>query len=142
MLTTQEDPIVMLDTGRSGGVYAVVFHPDGMHLLGGSGDGIRQWRLVDGQEVGKQMGMQLRAISISRDDKWIICGTEEGGANVWDAEMREKVIDVEGTTAVYATDVSPDSTTFATGTENDEASIWNMFTEERDSSAHSSTTMM
>ena len=112
---------------------AVVFHPDGIHLLGGGDGGVGRWRLSDGQEVGKQTGMKLRAISVSRDSKWIVCGTREGGASVWDAEMHEKVIDVEGARTVYAVDVSPDSTRFATGTglDDNKVSIWGTATGKR-----------
>ena len=123
----------MLDIGRSDYVQAVAFHPDGMHLLCGSDGGIRRWRLADGQEVGKQTGTKLRAISVSRDGKWVACGSREGGASLWDAELHEKVVDVEGENSVYAVDVSPDSTRLATGTGfgDYEASIWSITTGER-----------
>ena len=74
--------------------------------------------------------MQSRAISVSKDHKWIVCGTVEG-ASVWDAEMREKAIDVEGRKGMWAVHVSPDSTRFATGTPSAEASVWNIATGER-----------
>ena len=126
----------MLDagTGSSVGVRAVAFHPDGKHILGGS-SGIRQWQLQDGQEVGTQMGKTglAYAISVSSDCKWIVCATGDPGpdrTSVWDAEMQEKVIDVEDGNRVVAVDVSPDSTTFATGTEG-EASIWDLASGER-----------
>ncbi|KAG8215442.1 WD40-repeat-containing domain protein [Butyriboletus roseoflavus] len=115
---------MVLDTGRPAVVYAVAFHPDGEHLLGGGSDGIQRWRLSDGQQVTKQTGMTVYAISVSRDGKWIVYGTA-GGASVWDGEMREKVIDVESGNAVWAVDVSPDSTRFATGTYK-KASIWSI----------------
>ena len=75
--------------------------------------------------------MKLRAISASRDQKWIVCGTASG-ASVWDQELREKLIDVEGTNMVIAVDVSPDSTSFA-GTENglSATSIWSISSGER-----------
>ena len=120
----------MLDTGGSKTVYAVVFHSDGKHLLGGGDDGIRRWRLSDGLEVGRQTEMQLHAIHVSKDHKWVVCGTSNG-ASVWDAEIDENVITVEGGNTVWAVDVSPDSTRFATGTGKSEVSIWNITTGER-----------
>ena len=47
--------------------------------------------------------------------------------------MHEKVIKVEGTSWVWAVDISPDSTRFATGTgwPDHKASIWNITTGER-----------
>ncbi|KAG8215468.1 hypothetical protein J3R82DRAFT_9090, partial [Butyriboletus roseoflavus] len=107
------DQTIVLDTGRSGIVHAVAFHPDRKHLLSGGSDGIQRWRLSDSQEVSKQTGTSVCTISVSRDGKWIACGTKEG-ANVWDGEIREKVIDVEGGDIVYAVDVSvADLTRFA-----------------------------
>ena len=121
----------MLETGGFDWVLAVAFHPDGKHLLGGSGNGIRRWRFADGQEVGKQtITSGCNVICISRDGKWVVCGTDDG-ASVWSAELHEKFIDVGGGNTVYAVDVSPDSTRFATGTDNNEASIWDIATGER-----------
>ena len=110
---------------------AVVFQPDGKHLLGGGDDGIRRWRLSDGQEVAKQMGESVYAISVSRDGKWIACGSQ--GASVWDGELHEKVINVEGRTTVWTVDFSQDSTRFATGTgkSDNKMSIWSATTGER-----------
>ena len=73
--------------------------------------------------------MNLNAISTSRDQKWVACGTT-GGASVWDAELRDKVVEVESGEAVYSVDVAPDCTSFATGTAGS-ASIWNIATGER-----------
>ncbi|KAF8558586.1 WD40 repeat-like protein [Imleria badia] len=125
---TETNPTIVVDSG-SLGIYTVAFHPDGMHFVGGTSDGIRRWRLADGQEVGKQTGMDLNAIAVSGDGRWIVCGTELG-ASVWDAELQEKAIDVEGPNSVHTVDVSPDSTRFATGTRS-RASIWSITTGER-----------
>ena len=70
------------------------------------------------------------AISASRDQKRVVCGTESG-ASVWDAELRERVVDVEERYSVRAVDVSPDSTRFATGTTSGEVSIWSISSGER-----------
>ena len=110
-------------------MYAVAFHADGKHVLGGNDDGIRQWRLADGQEVAKQTGRDVWAISVSKDEKWIVCGTLKG-VRVWDGEMRKEVIHVEDEIAVDVVDVSPDSTRFATGTYRG-ASIWSILTGQR-----------
>ena len=75
--------------------------------------------------MGKQTGIDLAAISVSRDHKWVVCGTMEG-ASVWDADLQEKVTEVEGTVYVDAVDISPDSTKFATGTGDSKANIWSI----------------
>ena len=60
----------------------------------------------------------------------MVCGTLNEGASVWDEETHEKVIHVEGTSTVYAVDVSPDSTRFATGI-NEAGSIWSITSGQR-----------
>ena len=118
-------------TQSNGALWAVAFHPDGKHFFGGMSNGIQRWRIADGQQVGEQTGMNMNDISVSRDGKWIVCGTTEG-ASVWDAELQRKVIEVEDAHWVDAVDVSQ-STRFATGTANGnrKASIWSITTGER-----------
>ena len=123
---------MVVEDESDGEVYTVAFHPDGKHFFGGTVNGIRRWQVADGQEVGQQTGMNMNAISVSRDGKWIVCGFTDG-ANVWDAELRREVVEVpvEDTNWVDAVDVSPDSTRFATTTTNMNASIWSITTGER-----------
>ncbi|KAN0094474.1 WD40-repeat-containing domain protein [Tylopilus felleus] len=120
----------VLEAASDEGVWSVTFHPDGMHLFTGTSNGIQQWLLADGQEVGGQTGMNVRAISVSRDQKWVVCGTKEG-ASVWDVEIQKKVIEMEGKVYVGGVDVAPDCARFATATDRKEASIWNITTGER-----------
>ena len=120
---------MVLDAGDSVWVRTIVFHPDGKHLLGGTDKGTLRWRLADGREVGRQMGIYTYALSVSRDHKWIVCGTNEG-VSVWDGEMNERVINMEsGTSAAFVVDVSPDSTRFAIGTFN--VSVWSITSGQR-----------
>ena len=114
-------------------VWAVAFHPDGKHFFDGTSKGLRRWRVADGQEVGKQTGMDLNAISVSKDQKWVVCGTTQAVASVWDAELHEKVVEVKSGESVLSVDVAPDCTRFATGTTTTEGtvSVWNIATGER-----------
>ena len=109
----------------------MAFHPDGKHFFDGTSNGIRRWRVADGQELGKQTGMYVYAICVSKDQKWVACGTTEG-ASVWDAELREKVVEVtESEEAVLSVDVAPDCTKFATGTNERQVTIWGITTGEK-----------
>ena len=120
----------MVLEGGDSAVWAVAFHPDGKHFFDGTRRGIRRWRVADGQELGKQTGMDLNVISVSRNHKWVVCGTTRG-ANVWDEEIRQKVVTVEAEEPVYAVDVAPDCTKFATGTNGNKATIWSITTGEK-----------
>ena len=130
MYSANNSATVVLETG-SNKVWTVAFHPDGTHLFNGTKEGIQRRRLADGEEVGKQTGMDLNAISVSMDEKWVVCGSQ-GGASVWDAEIREKVVEVEDGKDVAAVDTAPDCTRFATGTwDSNEVSLWSITTGER-----------
>jgi WD40 repeat protein len=133
MLKIQEDEPIVIETGDQRAVFSVAFDSEGMQLLSGKSDGVRRWRVADGQEVGNRMPMDVYAISVSRDGKWIVCGTRKG-ASVWDAKPHEKAIEMEGTHIVRAVDISPESSRFATGAGGEagnNASIWNIITGER-----------
>ena len=123
-------------TGTIAMISSVVFHSDGMQLLRGTQNGLQQWRVADGQGIGKRRGMKIRIISVSNDGKWIVCGTTRG-ASVWDANIQEKSVEVEGTVTVGAVDISPTCTRFDTGASGHgardgyRASIWNITTGER-----------
>jgi len=148
-----EDEAIVINTGNSYTIFSVAFHPDGAHLFSAARDGVRQWRVAEGQEVGTRMETGLtNAISVSRDHKWIVCGTSKG-ASVWFAKTQPaKAIEVEGGTDANAVqggtnntvgggtdvdtvDISPDSTRFATGTgmggKKASITIWNILTGER-----------
>ena len=122
---------VVLADGSDAMVLTVAFHPDRMHVIDGTDDGIRRWRVADGQVIGrKQTGVGVNAVSVSKDYKWVVCGTREG-ASVWDAEIQEEAVKVEGGEDVYAVDVAPDCTKFATGTSEGKPNIWSITTGER-----------
>ena len=121
----------MILEGGGGSVWAVAFHPDGKHFFDGTNNEIRRWRLADGQELGKQTGMSLYAISVSKDQRWVACGTTSG-ASIWeDVELRKKVAEVERGEQVFSVDVAPDCTRFATGTQAEEVTIWSITTGEK-----------
>ena len=120
----------MVLEGGAGSVWAVAFHPDGKHFFDGTTEEIRRWRVADGQELGQQTGMNLNVISVSKDQKWIVCGTMKG-ASVWDAELRNKVVEVDGEWQVYSVNVAPDCTRFATGTNGGQVTIWSITTGEK-----------
>ena len=120
-----------------GGVGAVAFHPNGEHFFSVTDEVIQRWRVADGQEVAKQMGMlDLNTITVSRDGKWIVYAFD-GGAGVWDAELKKKSFEVLVGSGISSTaeavDISPESTRFAAAASRmfGEWSIWSITTGER-----------
>ena len=74
-----KDEAIVIETGDHDEIYSVAFHSDGTQLLSGNKDGFQRWRVANGQEVGNQMAMDFTvSISMSRDGRWIVCGTIEG----------------------------------------------------------------
>ncbi|KAF8124166.1 WD40-repeat-containing domain protein [Boletus edulis] len=113
---------------------SLIFLEDDKHLLsGGDEPMIRQWRVADGMEIGEGMKTSgiVTAMALSGDSKWII-STGERVANAWSMKSRQIVITVsEHSDWVDAVHVSPDSTKFATGSNDKRAFIWDILTGKR-----------
>ncbi|KAG9310180.1 WD40-repeat-containing domain protein [Chiua virens] len=133
MSQTKADDVLLLETRNSSCIYAIAFSTDKRHLFSGSRDGtVQQINIANGLEVARWMAMAtVWAISVSRDGKWVAYGTRSG-VNVWDPELREKVVDVEDGNNIMRVDFSPDSTCLATCTAfPGTASVWDIATGER-----------
>ena len=125
---------------------SLMFSEDGKQVLGGgcidkpgSEKGMLQrWRVDDGQEVGEPIrteGAAIFAVALSPDRRWLVGGlgrsdSGEAKANVvvWNAQTHEKVLDID--TPAMSLDISPDSTTLATGSIGGFLCIWSITTGE------------
>ncbi|MGV1027117.1 MAG: DUF4062 domain-containing protein [Dermatophilaceae bacterium] len=75
-------------------VNALAWHPDGLRLAAGDGDGrVRIWRPWDTSEA-KLVPCQawVRAAAWSPDGQWLMCGDDEGGLHLVDVHL----LDVDG----------------------------------------------
>ena len=127
---------------------SLLFSQDGTQVLGGGGTDkpgsekgmLQRWRVDDGQEVGEPIrteGAIILAAALSPDRRWLVGGLArrdsagEGKANVvvWDAQTHEKVLDID--TPAISLNISPDSTTLATGLIGGSLCIWSITTGER-----------
>ena len=135
MLTTRLDNTTTIKIDGGAAIRSLVFLEDGKHLLSGGDDGmIRQWHVEDGTEVEDQRlraSSRVETLSLSGDRNWIVSG-ENRVATVWNRNTRQIVLKVnDHTDLVSGVDVSPDSATFATGSEDGKTFIWDIFTGRR-----------
>jgi len=132
----------IIETNSQHPIYEVFFAEDGKQVLSGGKEGmLRRWRVDDGHEVGEPIraeGAEIFAAALSPDGKWLVCGLrrlDSGGearVRIWDAQTREKVLDIHGhIMAVLSVDISRDSTKCATGDYGGLAFIWSTTTGER-----------
>ena len=135
VLMSKSEPYTrVIDTGASGQILSVAFHPDGRHLFSGGEDkAVRQWDVATGQEVGEPMEMDsnVYAIAVSSDHRWIVTGSF-CSTSVWDAKTHENVIEVEVEAGSISIDIHPDSSRFASGRYFEQTvNIWDITTGER-----------
>ena len=135
MLTAYSDKAKKTEIDGRTRIRSLVFLGDGEYFLTGGDDAIiRQWRLEDGVEVGKEMkpgSDSVTAMDLSGDGKWIVSSGERV-ANVWSTRSRQITVTVNGHSDwVDTVHVSPDSTKFATGSNDKKAFIWNILTGDR-----------
>lgn len=101
------------------------------HLLSGSDDGmIRQWSVDGGVEVeeGMKTNSIIATMTLSGDGNWIV-SSGLGVVNVWNRRDREIVATVsEHADWVHTIHVSPDSTKFATGSNDRRVFVWDIST--------------
>ena len=127
---------------------SLMFSEDGKQVLGGgitkldSEEGMLQrWRADDGQEDGEPIrteGAIIFAVALSPDRRWLVGALLRGGSGkekekmnavVWDAQTHEKILEID--TPALSLDISPDSTTLATGLIGGSLCIWSITTGER-----------
>lgn len=80
-------------------------------MSGGKEGKIRHWQVVNGREVRLPMDAAewVWNTAVSQDGKWIVAGTTDGRAQVWNLETYEKESEFEAHSDwVHAVDVPPD----------------------------------
>lgn len=96
----------------------LVFWRDGSRIAAGGFDGlIVVWNAKTGDVVGsaKQQG-GIRSLSISDDDQWLVSGSWDSQARVWDAKSLEEVNHTPSQSWPVIADISPDGQLVATVT--------------------------
>ncbi|KAF8556859.1 hypothetical protein OG21DRAFT_1482770 [Imleria badia] len=133
-----------IEINSHGKIFSIAFTEDGKQVLSGGTEGfLRRWQVDDGREVEEAIqvegGGEILSAALSPDRKRLVCGLGfpygnkgEARLGVWDAQTREKVLDIhDHTKGIFSVDVSPDSTKLATGARDKLAFIWSMTTGEQ-----------
>ena len=122
-----QESLIEIDANRE--LRAVAVAANGEYLVSGDTDGVRVWRVEDGENLATMEAPYVRCIAVSKDGKWIAAGTYME-VIVWDATTYERVFAHEET-YVNGVDFSPDSTRLVTGSLNNTASIWDFAARQR-----------
>lgn len=130
MLIIRSDNPMTINTGKD--IWTLVFLEDGRHLLsGGREEIIRQWHIEDAKEVEDQRltasgHKQVTAIALSADGNWIVSGGQ-GAVSIWNRKTRKAAFTSnEHSDWVNEAHVSPESTRFATASDDKKVIIWNI----------------
>ena len=132
---SEQDPLRVLPeaqilSGHSSWVSAVVWSPDGRHILTGSGDGTaRVWDATTGDNtLTLTLTDWVRAVVWSPDGRHILTGSGDGTARVWDATTGDNTLTLTHTDPVSAVVWSPDGRHILTGSEDGTARVWDATT--------------
>ncbi len=118
-VSTQPAPELILQTGHSQKVEAIVFSPDNRWVATGSFDNtIKIWEMETGRELRSLTGHAgaIRALACSPDGKLLISGGNDSTVRIWEVESGKEIktfSDQEG--VIEAVAISPDGKTLASG---------------------------
>ena len=126
--------------------YAVVFSPDGQHVIAGGVDSrIRVWRISPTAKEGTNDLVEslfahdgpIVRLAVSRDGRWIASSSEDRTIKIWDAArftQVEKLADQSDWTTALA--IAPDNKTLAAGRMDGSLSIQSFGGVDRDGGRH------
>jgi WD40 repeat protein/serine/threonine protein kinase len=134
--------------GRIGPITSVAFSPDGLRLITGSLDQrAKVWDAADGRELltlnghgaavrpisftpeGQPFRTGNFSVAFSADGKWIVTGSLDRSAKLWDALNGREACKLEGhTAAIRSVAFSPDSRLIVTGSDDKTAKVWQVST--------------
>ncbi|KAF8548746.1 hypothetical protein OG21DRAFT_1489116 [Imleria badia] len=118
----QRDPPVEIH--HDGWVSAVAFSANGEYLVGSGENGVRVWRVADGEQIAsmEEPPSVTDCLAVSQDGRWIAGGMSHKKIIVWDAKTCEKFFLYNADGNVYGVDFSPDSTRLVAAVQGDASS--------------------
>ena len=122
---------------KEGETFAVVFSPDGRHLVTGGADRVVSvWDAATSREVSTlgAHDRQIRGLAFSRDGRRLASASSEGTVKIWDAarltEPQEPLVVLHARTAWEILNIafSPDSNRLVTGGAEHTVKVWDLST--------------
>ena len=137
LITGEEHRNPPIDINVGGLLRPVTFSANGEYLLSNGEEGVRVWRVKDGEQVATMVTGVVLCLAVSKDSRWIAAGTSLGDVFVGNAETYKKVFShKEDFHNINGVDFSPDSTHLVSASDNQAATIWEIETGERVRALH------
>ena len=129
-LTVGQEPGKEIGQGgrAQGRPTAVTFSLNGEYAFSGSDDGVRVWRVKDGEHTATMAARRVVCLAVSEDGKWIAAGTNFGDLLVWDANTYKQVSASRVSFTVNGIDFSPDSSRLVSASDNCTATVLDIAT--------------
>jgi len=115
--------------GHEDGVWSVAFSPDGQRIVADYGQKARVWDAASGQVVltidGHPGSAGVNAVAFSPDGQWIVTGSLDRTAKVWDANTGVELNTLRGhSLGIFAVAVSSNGQRIVTGSWDHTAKVW------------------
>jgi WD40 repeat protein len=132
MLTVGQERSTLIEIDGGDKLSAVTFAANGEYLVSGGENGVRVWRVEDGEEIARLEASYVLCVAASKDGRWIAAGTLRGEVIVWDPERSEIVFALEEDGDIHGVDFSPDSTRLLFASRKGcRATVWDVATRKR-----------
>ncbi|MBD2210844.1 Ig-like domain-containing protein [Nostoc linckia FACHB-104] len=114
---------------HAGAVTGLAFSPDGTNLASASQDRtVRLWNVANAKEIQvfRDATKPLKTVAFSRNGQSLVAGGDENTIFVWNAKSGGLRLRLSTVDAVTGVSISPDGTSFASGSRNGDVDWWNL----------------
>ena len=117
--------------GHKGSVMCVEFSSDGKRAVSGSDHSDQTLRIWDVQSTEELQQLDesstIRSVAISADDRFVLCGKDDGNVSYWQLEAGKKICSLDGgTNPVYSVVFSTDGRRAIAGCRDGTVRVWEL----------------